>query len=303
MVRSVALLQRHAGERTQEVGYGLALDEFDFVASTAINAGPFPQTLLNSLRWASSQSADWIVTVDADVMVLPGSIRRGLHLAEQYPKHFFVIVSCVFDKFFGRIRAGGVRFYRRSLIAKALESSDWYLQIRPESALIQSMSERGFPSSSIALLAGVHDFEQYFRDLYRTALVQGVKFRHHAAQNLNRWNAQAADDADFRMMIRGFEDGLKLDAVALDAKLHRQAAAEAMAALQLTEKEPLSPNCLVDPARLIPARSNWLRAGSVFSRNFPEYCIKLANADRKTMLQTALYYRGLLRDRAPIRIV
>lgn len=196
-----------------------------------------------------------------------------------------------------------MRLYRRSLIAKALETSDWGLQIRPESALIQSMAERGFPSSSIALLAGVHDFEQYFRDLYRTALVQGVKFRHHAAQNLYRWNAQAEDDADFRMMIRGFEDGLKLAAVALDARLHQQAAVEAMVALQLTEKKPLSPDCLVEPARLIPAQSNWLRTGGVLSRHFPEYCLKLANSGRRTMLQTALHHRKLLRNRAPIRIV
>lgn len=301
MASSAALVQRHAGERTQEISYELALNEFNYVAASAIAAGSFPATLASSLHWASNSTADWIVTVDADVIVLPSSIRRGLALAVQYPSNFFVIVSCIFDKFFGRIRAGGVRFYRRSLIAKALESSGWDAQIRPETALIQSMNARGHPSATVALLSGVHDFEQYFRDLYRTALVHGVKFRHHAEESLNRWNRLADEDDDFRIMIRGLKDGLNLATVSLDATIHQNAAAQALRDLELSEKGPLAHELFSDPSLLIPGPSHWLRADNLLSRRFPEFALKMANSERPAMLQTAFRHRALLLHRAPIR--
>lgn len=304
MASHVALVQRHADERTQAAGLLLAAQELPFTATSAVSAGPFPDTLRASLRWAANQAADWVVALDADVLVLPSSLRRGIKLAERYPKTHFVITACVLDKFFGTVRPAGVRFYRRSLIDRALESNAWLTQIRPETALLQWMHAQGHPSADTALLAGVHDHEQYYRDLYRTAVVHGVKFRDRAERNIRRWSQLAPADDDYRVMMLGAEAGLALDSVKLDAAAFHGEAEDALASLGLDEKPPLEDETPPDAERFIDPRLDWLRDDRPLARHFPHFALKMAvrpdQPRRIRVARLAIAHRRLLLRRAPI---
>lgn len=302
----VQLIQRHAGERTQELGLQLAEAEYGFSAASAISAGPFPDTLARALEVAAESDARWTIMLDGDVLVLPGSIRRLIDLADRYPNNHFVISASVLDKFFGTVRPGGIRAYRTRLIPKALADRRWADRIRPETALMMGMAERGNPSHSTCLLAGIHDFEQYYTDVFRTAVVQGVKFRSRIPRLIARWERCAKTDADFLVAIAGARHGLSLDDVRLDAALFRASSDETLDRLGLREKTPLPVGTPADVCENLDERLIWLRRSNPFTRAFPEFASKMAwregQPPRLRRIRLLGRHRNLLLRRSPIRI-
>lgn len=272
----VQLIQRHAGERTQQVGFALAQDDFSFVSSEAVSNGPFPQTLRMALEVASASSANWTIMLDADVLILPGSVARLIDLADRYPADHFVISASIYDNFLGTVRPGGIRAYRTAFIERAIKELGYGNQIRPESSLLKRLGELGHPSHATCLVAGVHDFEQSFADIYRTAVVHGVKFRTRIPREMPRWEERAEFDDDFRVLIEGVRHGLTLTDVELDATQFRELGSRILEELGLSEKPQLSATDALDANRYLPDDLQWLRRSTPLTRAFPEFASKMA---------------------------
>lgn len=301
---SVQVIQRHAFERTQRVGLSLARAAAPDSPVHAVNEGGFPSTFRAALELASASDADWTVMVDGDVLLLPDAIGRGLDLATRYPRDHFVVSGCVHDRLLGTVRHGGVRFYRTRLIPCALELEGWEGQIRPESTLIRLMGERGTPSATTALLAGMHDFEQYYRDLFRTAVVHAAKFSKRLDLNLARWARLAVDDPDFAVILEGALHGRRTGEASLDRSDHLTAAAEALERLGLTEKAELPADAPLDPLGMAERGVVRLRAATPLRRLLPELTLRLAPAPgqprRLRRLRMLIRHRRRLRDRSAI---
>lgn len=300
----IALVQRHAGERTQEVGLRLAAAQLPFTDVAAVHAGAFPQTLRRALETAVGFGADWTIMLDADVLVLPGALPRLVQLAMEYPQHHACVNACCFDRLTSTARSVGLRCYRTSLIPLALEQAGWEGQVRPETALLELLGRAGHPTSMTSLLCGVHDVEQYYRDLYRTAVVHGVKFRDRGAgRNIARWCTQ--DDHESRVLVAGAREGMALGRVALDAERFRSGAETALAGLGLVERSPLAADAEVDVLGHLDRHLDWLRTSSTFTRNWPALARKLSRKPdqprRLRFLRLLLQHRRLVLRRAPVR--
>lgn len=126
--------------------------------------------------------------------------------------------------------------------------------LRPESRLIRNMSESGFPWVQTSVVEGVHDFEQYYRDLYRKVLLQSKKFRRYMGIIQKLWTKRARRDPDYCIALKALDDAKELDpALALDAGNMRERAERAVESAQLNEKGMINVHewKAVSPDRLI----------------------------------------------------
>jgi len=275
----VAVIQRHAHERTQEVGLALAVREFPGSTVHAVAAGDFPTTLRRCFELAVELDREWTVTVDGDVLLLPGSGRSILRLIRLMPHRAGHADLLVQDRVTGEARSAGVRVYRTATMRIALEDGDWSGVLRPETHLLESLA--GVESWSPSVLVGLHDHEQYLRDLFRTTLVMARKKAHQRERLLSLWRTRADGDDD-RALIAGVEAAERSGIpFAIDAERSSTLAGTFLVAAGLTERPPLeaipSPESL---EALVPRSAQRLRRPGLPARYTPRVWRKLGNGVR-----------------------
>ena len=275
----IALVQRHAHERTQTAGLELARSELPEADVVSVTAGDFPTTLRRCFETAVELDHEWTVTLDGDVLLLPGSgraIRRVMTRMPARAGHADVLVQ---DRVTGQARSAGVRIYRTATMRAALREGDWSGTLRPETHLLASLGPTIRPWSP-SVLVGLHDHEQYLRDLFRTALVMARKKAGQRESLVARWAADPSDEG--RVLLAGAEAALRDDLpFAIDAAAHVDLAAEFLASVGLEERAPLTatpaPTAL---ERLVPAAAQRLRHAGLAAERIPSVWRKAGNGTR-----------------------
>jgi hypothetical protein len=240
-VRYVVVI-RSAGERTVESCKSLVLQQIPEANLYVVDARPFEAALRRCYRIGIESGVEWMVTVDADVLLRDGAIEGLLSEACAMPKDHFQVEGLVFDKLTDRARWAGFRCYRVQYLGQAerLLPAD-RAEIRPEFATLEAMAAEGYPYLRSARLYGLHDFEQYYRDIYRKALVHAEKHRAWLLDLLSRWKLAAVGDGDFRIALRGAADGLTaITSPRIDLRDYVETAVRAVSELGLEEKPALS---------------------------------------------------------------
>jgi hypothetical protein len=140
-------------------------------------------------------------------------------------------------------RKVGHRMYRTKYLKTALKLiPENYTQIRPEYKTLQLMQSEGFPSKEITNVFGIHDFEQYYCDIYRKAFVYANKHQVWLPKICTRWKNKANNDQDYKIALRGLYDGLlATNSVKIDTRAYGDLAKEAMNELGFSEKSNLHP--------------------------------------------------------------
>ena len=241
---SLHAVVRSCGERTETLCRMLLERQLPSKASVSVVSDvPFERTLRACYETAIAAAADWTLTVDADLLLAPGAVDRLLRLAAQMPPEFLQLEARAFDQIQGRWREVGHRVYRTELLPKALAILPAPGElIRPESATIKRLGERGHRSRMVDEPVGLHDFEQYRRDLYRKAFTHAAKHRSRAGRIIERCAARRSADDDYLVMLKGVWDGLLHDGpVHLDADAFTDRAAAALEELGVAEKPDLDP--------------------------------------------------------------
>ena len=205
-----------------------------------VNETPFEAALRRTYEIGLQRGAKWTMTLDADVLLREGAIAELVAEAERLPRHFVQIEGLVHDKLTGLFRKAGHRIYRTRLLTRALEAiPSPGSQVRPESATLQRMQEWGFPSREVGLVVGIHDYEQYYRDVYRKAFVHANKHQVLLADIVSRFKSLPCTDDDFRIALRGLCDGLmSTSAVRIDTRAYSSNARAAIRDLGIREKDP-----------------------------------------------------------------
>lgn len=285
---SFAVVQRHAHERTQGAGLELAAREFPGAAIATVAAGDFPATLRACFETAVELDRPWTVTLDGDVLLLPGSGAAIRALATRTPQVVGHLDLLVQDRVTGEARNAGVRLYRTSTMRTALAEGDWTGTLRPETHLLESLgSIRG---RTVALLVGVHDHEQYLRDLFRTAFVM-VRKKAHQRERLVRLWEERAGSTDAAALLAGAQAAARSDVpFAIDASTTRALSDAFLSTAGLEEKGPLvaAPSDAALEA-LVPAAAHPLRRPSFAAVRMPNVRRKLGNGARgRTLARYAL---------------
>jgi hypothetical protein len=235
----VFVVIRSVGERTEaacrELVLAQGVPEHDV---TVISDSPFARTLRKGLEAGLERALDWTLCVDADVLMRPGAIDGLFRIATAQPAAVCEVQGLVLDKMFGGPRAAGNHMYRTRHIPLVLDVvSDDSLHIRPETQALMEMAERGHPWLQVDYVVGLHDFEQWHRDIFRKCFIYAHKHLEYAHVFLPLWRQGPPTDADYRSAVSGFVAGLAYEgAVVVDAGL-----AAAGGTAPHPEKDALSP--------------------------------------------------------------
>ena len=238
----IIVVIRTAGERTFAACKFLVLKQVPEHCLYIVNERPFEAALRRCYRIGMESGAQWMITLDADVLLREDAIKGLLSEAASMPENHFQIEGMILDKLTHRFRWAGYRCYRVKHLKAALSLiPPDRAEIRPEFTTLETMAARGYPYQSSRKIYGVHDFEQYYRDTYRKAFVHANK--HHAwlLEMTSVWKRLSIDDADFRIALRGACEGLvATESPRIDKRDYLEHAERAMADLGLTEKGDLS---------------------------------------------------------------
>ena len=209
----VGVVIRSSGERTETLCRELALAQGIGEDQIAIvREAPFPRALRASYEMGIQLGRPWTLCLDADVLLLPGAIADMVTLADRQASSLFEFAGQVLDKFFGGSRGAGHRLYRTALLSEGVECIPLgHNPIRPEWHTIEVMRSRGHPWRHMTYLAGLHDFEQYNRDIFRQCFAYAHKHQKFTELFLSYWRAERSADQDYEVALREFIAGLQFE--------------------------------------------------------------------------------------------
>jgi len=102
------------------------------------------------------------------------------------------------------------------------------------------MAALGYPWKTVPYLVGIHDFEQYYLDIFRKCFIHAHKHADMAELFLSFWREKAGSDPDYAIALHGFASGVEHGGdVSIDS---RQAVYQALLSeYHLQEKQALDP--------------------------------------------------------------
>lgn len=201
----------------------------------------FENLLEKTFRLTEKKSYRFLYTIDADTILHPLGIKKLEEIALKMPENFFSAQGKVLDKFFGVFRPAGQRVYNAKLATKAISFIPQIAgEIRPEASLIKKMERVGnryFLSNDII---GVHDYEQFYGDLYRKSYIHSRKHRNEMLRRIPKFLKLMRKDNDFRVIMRGIKDGLSsTKQIKIDKRIFEHDSQRALSELGLKEKKLL----------------------------------------------------------------
>ena len=237
----VLIVVRSAGERTVEVCETLLSEQVASGNISRLCETPFSQAVIRTFEVGIEAGCKWTIAVDADVLVRPHAVEGIVSAAEREVDDTFELEGRIFDKLFYGPRSGGLHLYRTSLLEQAVEIARRLDVVhRPEFHVIQEMKSRGYRQKRIDDVFGLHDFEQYYRDLYRKGFVHAQKHADLLRLLGVMWARMEADDRDFRAVLLGMRAGLEVGGVAwTDVSVFDEVASEALREGGLVEKNAI----------------------------------------------------------------
>ncbi len=234
----LVIVIRSAGERTLNACVELVRSQIDPSLLHVVELVPFEEALRASYKIGIQSGAKWMMTLDADVLIRENAIRDFVIEAEQLPDSFFHIQGLIFDKITWQYRTAGHRMYRVSMLDEALSliPADGEV-IRPEFTTIMRMQKMGFKVLESGTVFGIHDFEQFYKDVYRKCLVHSQKHIEWVPRLIEMWKSLSSEDHDFVVALRALYDGLMATTkMKIDKRMYQDAAKKALQDLRIEEK-------------------------------------------------------------------
>lgn len=239
---NLAIIIRTAGERTENCCKHICEQIAGAENVIAIREAPFERALAKMCDVALARNATWTLSVDADVLLDAEAVELVLKKSAMLDRGVFHVQPPILCNLFGGIRTAGVRLFRTENLQRFREliPSDG-TEMRPETYVVNQMTAEGFRTELLPDVVGIHDFEQYYRDIYRKAFVHGQKHVSRLPILLPAWKQRSATDPAFQVAIRGATDGLLSDGnVVLDPTFYEERANIALQNIGLVEKGELA---------------------------------------------------------------
>lgn len=233
----LTVIIRAAGERTEQLCYNLITKQIAKENIFIIRKAPFSEALKETYKIGIQENRKWTASVDADVLINDNVFNNLLHEAENAAENIFTIFGKFQDKFIDVPRMGGVRLYRTKQLPQALQfvTAD---AIRPEASVINAMDKKGFSIKRTEVFIGTHDYEQYYKDIYRKCFIHAIK--HPDFINIETLKSKANSDPDYIIALHGYNEGLKHKKAPIDVNYEPfQKAKDIMADIGIIEKSKL----------------------------------------------------------------
>lgn len=194
---------------------------------------PFSAALKKMFAIGKDQPEKYLLALDADVVLHPGSLEKIAEIADDYIKKFptlFFIDFFVMDKFRGKCCSGCHLYFNRyseDLLEHLVNDPD---DTRPENHLVLDFAKtHELIHEKSQFVVGLHDFEQYYRDLYAKYFRRALRRKNEAEMLINileeRKRYYSKDDQDFAVALKALHDGIHSNASdqpLFDARLYQK---------------------------------------------------------------------------------
>lgn len=201
------IIIRSCGERTEQRCIKLAKKHGHV---HVVNAIPFGETLRQSYKLGQTFEQLWIPMVDADVLLYPGTLKTAVTMLKSMNNNIFCWDGNTNDKVMIKKRRAGIHIYRRDLLSQAMQYIDDN-KLKPESHVRREMKKNhDAVTHSEGLVFGMHDFEQYYRDLWRKSFAQSRKLAGMIRRNpaiIKRWSRLSLRDNDYKVILAAHKQG------------------------------------------------------------------------------------------------
>lgn len=199
---------RSAGERTSHWSLQKAASIFGTENVVLIDERPMHEAIKKTFQIGIESNKKWLIEIDADILLHTEGILQLLQTASQRHESSFFHFGMVFDKLTNSFRSAGNKIIRTKHLPAALdllpEAVD---ELRPDTYIRKAMAKKGYHYYRDVCLVGIHDFEQYYFDLYRKGYLQGVKNRAKLERFINNWPNDWEQDPDYLAIEGGMTVG------------------------------------------------------------------------------------------------
>ncbi len=202
----VTVIIRSIGERTESICNATIEKQISSENILLVKAIPFTETLRQTFEAGLNEKRKWTLCVDSDVLLRPNFIEEFIDYAETCPENVVAFNALALDKFLVSPRAVGIRLYRTSIFERALTYiSASQEKIRPETFIIDSILKEGFKQEHTDIIAGLHDFEQRYVDIFRKIFVHTRKHNDRGiAADFRSWKEKQHYDDDFKVAVNAY---------------------------------------------------------------------------------------------------
>ncbi len=209
MTRDVSVIIRRTGERTEDLCYELLCEQVPPENVVLINEYPFRRAAQRSFEIGIELGKPWTLCLDADILLRRNAVQTLLNWAQAADSNVLYVQGAIFDKVFGRRRLmAGPYFHRTSLLPKMLEYMPAEgVSLRPDTDAAMRLATLGHPHLHKDMILALHDFEQYYRDIYRKAFVHAHKHADQMPHLEPLWQRLADQDPDYEVALWGLRDG------------------------------------------------------------------------------------------------
>lgn len=238
---NIQVIIRSANERTESLCAKLIHEQVSASQVTTIHERPFHAALQRSFEIGIAAEKEWTLCIDADVLILPGAIDGLLSFARSQPADSLGASGKILDKLRYGVRYGGLHLYRSKFLPEALtlirHCDNFLLQHRPETFIKDQLREIGYNWNLSESLVGIHDFEQYYTDIFRKMVVRSNKSSNELNDLQNKALINSQFDPDFRVALWGIRVGKNIDApLLIDSEQWRAEARLLLVANGIEEK-------------------------------------------------------------------
>lgn len=204
----IFVILRSVRERTEQASFGLLQQLFPAKNIEIIQQTPFSKMLRNAFDIAMDRNLPWSLCLDADVLIDVERFPTLIQKARKMDTRVFQIQGMILDKFFMVWKPSGAHIYRTSLLKKAIRHIPEDGQsLRPETDMFMKMSALGYPWIQTDIRIGVHDFEQYYEDVFRKCFFHGIKHRSFISAIEPIWRGKAKNDFDYELALIASQKG------------------------------------------------------------------------------------------------
>lgn len=290
---------RSTGERTEKACIQSILDEgIQRSQIHIIKEAPFKKALETCFEVAIEAQTKWLLTFDADMILIPGMLDQYFEMAENMPEENLQIQGQVLDKFFASVRRGGPRIYRVKYLREAYEISKSIPDnIRPETNVISKLGDRGYPARYISPPICIHDFGQYYGDIYRKSYAHSIKHIKKLPQILKKTSGIRETDADYKVFLKGIFDSLLSEKeITIDKRILEDETIKALKQIDVEEKKDIPESINVkEILQQYSVSESHLSFNDVTFKDVPSTIshIFFKNFKNKGVLKGMIYFFGL----------
>lgn len=240
----ITVVIRSVGERTSNYTYETIKKDLPAAHIYIINISPFEDAIRKCFELASGNNSKYLVTIDGDILLKPNAINDLIIFADKQSSKTIVTTGLVFDKFLNCYKKAGNHIYNTKYLDQLIKNIPRAgTKYRPESTCIKNVAEKNKLKRVTAPFAiGLHDFEQYYRDVYRIFFLHAHKRSREVLLKVNEWKEKGIIlENDYMLASEAIFDGVRSKERAItDNNFYSTKSNDALKRLQLTEKEKLS---------------------------------------------------------------